>query len=641
MALARSRSAVAIDPVTFEEAVPAVTAHLSRNAPFQLTLPDEGRLQVDRPLPFLCVYRVPDDREDAGTAELVTAEAAFLIAPGSDRHYDDVAKLSRAIGETLYNRFGGFLFVEVWARSFHDGPRGPHVGRPGFRVVAPREHAPSAAVTSLHRALGRLTLERQHADVEIVRRASPTPPGMRPLYAAADAERQTCRQLGLEVDPVYRQEPAGPVYPLVLASLRSQVAQALRRALFEYSTRLHEKATPEHYQALGPRGLADSIRQADRKLRDVAAAFDFVLLATPTNADEAWAQFKEDRFTKEPFLLYRPLPLHPDLVKRRLYGIRLEEIRDPTLQHLMREKRDALDLMISMLTARGTRDFLYGSLRLYGGADDELLALAREVLARTQPRPGTRRPAPVGAAEFRRRARLAVRRYRDEAPSFTPRVCRRNDIAAGVMVTKGDLLVSDSLSVLPARVDPLIHHEVGTHLVTYYNAADQPFRQLQDGLPGYEPLQEGLAVLAEHLTGGLTRARLRQLAARVVAVRSVTDGATFLQTFEALRSTCGLGARRAFTTAVRVHRSGGLTKDAAYLRGLADLLAYLTNDGDVAPLLVGKIALRHVPLVQELTRRQILEPPRLWPHYLRGEAARARLDACRGRTVLDLCAEAS
>ncbi len=37
------------------------------------------------------------------------------------------------------------------------------------------------------------------------------------------------------------------------------------------------------------------------------------------------------------------------------------------------------------------------------------------------------------------------------------------------------------------------------------------------GLAGYEETQEGLAVLAEFLVGGLSPHRLRQLAVRVVA----------------------------------------------------------------------------------------------------------------------------
>lgn len=626
--------------MTFDEAVPAATARIGRDAPLDIDLPGGGRLQIDRPVPFLCVYRMPDDRPDSGTAELVTAEAAYLLAPGDEAHHEDVVKLARAIGETLYNRFGGFLFVEIWSSPDDDAPRPLHVARPGFRVIAAPGEAASQAVSSLRRSLAGISLERQKATVEVARQASPAPPGMQSLSPTADDERQTARHVCIEVAPVYRATGGASVYPMTLGSLRGQFAQALRRGLHDFATAQRATAVPEHYQGLGPRGLASTVQEVDRQLQQISGAFDFVLLITPTNADEAWARFEQHGFAREPVLRYRPLALHPDAVKRRLYAIRLERVRDPTLQHLMREKRDALDLMISMLTARGSRDFLYGSLRLYGTVDDELLGTAREVLDRTAGGPSGQ-TVWADAGEFRQRARAEVREYRAEAPLFAARVRRRNDIASGVMVSKGDLLVADALAVAAERVDPLIHHEVGTHLVTYYNGVAQPLRQLRDGLPGYEPLQEGLALLAEHLTGGLNRARLRQIAARVVAVRLLTDGAGFVDTVAALRSECGLGPHRAFSTAVRVHRSGGLTKDAAYLRGLADVLAYLGNGGDLEPLFVGKIALRHVPLVQELSRRAILHPPRIWPRYLRGSEARRRVEACRGQTLLDLCAEAS
>ncbi|NIQ16470.1 MAG: DUF1704 domain-containing protein, partial [Candidatus Dadabacteria bacterium] len=68
------------------------------------------------------------------------------------------------------------------------------------------------------------------------------------------------------------------------------------------------------------------------------------------------------------------------------------------------------------------------------------------------------------------------------------------------------------------RVEALLQHEIGTHALTYFNGLSQPFKQLCIGLSGYEELQEGLAVLAEYLVGGLSKPRLRLLAGRVVAV---------------------------------------------------------------------------------------------------------------------------
>jgi uncharacterized protein (TIGR02421 family) len=160
---------------------------------------------------------------------------------------------------------------------------------------------------------------------------------------------------------------------------------------------------------------------------------------------------------------------------------------------------------------------------------------------------------------------------------------------------------------------------------------------LHTGLAGYESLQEGLAVLSEFLAGGLNRSRLRLLAGRVVAAARVIDGESFAAIFDELTTTHGLTPRTAFSTTMRVWRSGGFTKDVVYLRGLKALLEYLAGNGDVEILFLGKMALRHVPLVQELRAREVLRPPPLRPPCLDLPGAREKLAWLReGRTVLDL-----
>src|SRR5690606_37349233 len=104
-------------------------------------------------------------------------------------------------------------------------------------------------------------------------------------------------------------------------------------------------------------------------------------------------------------------------------------------------------------------------------------------------------------------------------------------IAAGIMVSRGKLIIADGLTLPRARLEPLLHHEIGTHLLTYFNGRCQPFRQLSSGLARYEPLQEGLAVLAEYLTGGLSPTRQRTMAARVVAVHAMDNGARFVDVY--------------------------------------------------------------------------------------------------------------
>ena len=86
------------------------------------------------------------------------------------------------------------------------------------------------------------------------------------------------------------------------------------------------------------------------------------------------------------------------------------------------------------------------------------------------------------------------------------------------------------------------------------------------------------------LVGGLSRSRMRVLAARVVGAHHMLDGASFIDTFRTLNRNYEFSQRTAYTIAMRLYRGGGLTKDAVYLRGLLQILRYLREGGELEPL---------------------------------------------------------
>ena len=205
------------------------------------------------------------------------------------------------------------------------------------------------------------------------------------------------------------------------------------------------------------------------------------------------------------------------------------------------------------------------------------------------------------------------------------------------MVSQGNLLIGKGVKIPASRVEALLQHEIGTHVLTYFNGKAQPFQQLYSGLAGYEELQEGLAVLAEYLVGGLSKPRLRLLAGRVIAARCLIDGASFVDTFRTLTKTYGFKLYTAFVITVRTYRGGGLTKDAVYLRGLAGVLKYISRGGMLEPLFVGKIAATHIPIIQELQVRQVLRPVPLYPRYLSNPKTAEKIERLRqGSSVLGL-----
>lgn len=374
--------------------------------------------------------------------------------------------------------------------------------------------------------------------------------------------------------------------------------------------------------------------EIDARLTEIERSLNLLLNITPVNAAEAWVDFERGDFGTAPTLRLRPLEFEPDLVRRDLYGLEIENVADPALHTLFRAKRDEIARQITALEDRDTSRFVYGSLQLYGGVAPPLASVAEELLETIPPQAPSNRSVTAGA--FAEAAQAEFDRYRAVYPEFPANIEVRDDISE-LMVSFGRLLIPESATIRADRVEPLLHHEVGTHVVTYQNGARQPLTLLTIGLPGYDETQEGLAVLAEYLTGGLDPRRLRVLAARVVAVGKMLDGAEFLEIFESLRAEHRIPTRTAWSIAIRVVVGGGSVKDAIYLRGITRILQTLAEGGGLDVLFVGKFALDHIPLIQDLLDREVLEAPWVRPRWLDVPGAQERLDRLRaGASVTDL-----
>lgn len=376
---------------------------------------------------------------------------------------------------------------------------------------------------------------------------------------------------------------------------------------------------------LPARSFSPADLAVDRQLAQVSESFSFLLHITPVDGEEVKQEFLAGRVT-DPVFTYRELADAPEVLEQQLAAIDVTTVEDRTLAHLLRAKHRELGLQLEMLRARGTRDFLPLSLQLYGGVSPSLREHAERVLAGVgEPEPTS---DPLDAEEFCALATEEVARYREQAPGIDMHVEIRPDVN-GVMVSGDTLLIGPETVVQRARAAALLHHEVGTHLVTHVNGQAQPVKVLGTGLAGYDETQEGLAVLGEVACGGLTPFRLRQLADRVLTVHRMVDGATFAEAYAALAD-AGVPASSAFTTTMRVYRAGGTTKDAIYLRGVVDLLAHLADDGDLDLLWLGKFSLQDLPLVAELAEDGALAPPQLLPRYLDDPMSTERLGRASG-----------
>lgn len=614
-------------------------AVIGEDEPLRLDLPERdgapvGRLFVDHAAPALAVHRCPpaSPEHPARCSEahrLVTSQPAYLLASADETDQAEIRALATATAESLADRTGAALLIEVWTPFEHDDEDvDPFGRRPGFTLYVPDAPAVQAAAAALADELSGIEIAEQGADVTSITTDAIAPPGLAPLVDEMDGR---IALIGLAVDAVFLNPREGEFYPRVLDALRAALAPALATAAETFAREAGAPAAPT-----GRRHLEPVAEVVDRGLSELSREYGFLLQVTPVNAAEAWDAFQTGGYETAPELLYRPLTFDPDALRRQLFALPVERVEDPDVAALLREKRDEIGAEVQMILDRETPGFLAGSLKVYGAPDDRLVALAHGVLDALPERDG---PADeiVGATAFASLARAELEHYRAEYEGFTSSVTIRDDIPGSLMVSKGHLLVGAAAGVPAPRVRALLAHEVGTHVLTYYNGCAQPLRVLRHGLAGYEDLQEGLAVLAEWLVGGLTASRMRTLAARVLAARCLVEGATFVEAFRQLREATDLSARAAFGIVLRVFRGGGLTKDMVYLRGLRDLLRHLGDGGAYWPLFVGKIALRHLPIAESLRQRGVLGPVPLRPRYAGDPDALARLDRVRGGlSVLDL-----
>lgn len=623
----------------YARALEAARERLVRDRELRRVLPGGGLVHVDRRVPFLMLYRNFPEVDDPGTEQLVTTEASFLQASWAKADRVDVKRLVQGICELLSGSFGNVLLLEVWSRpAAHPAVRAKEQSPPlpGFRIFQPTtQHDLAPLLQVFQRELARRRLMGRIPVVEIVQDPSEFAERVRPVFRLREAEQIPCIQLGLEVEPVYRM-PGEGVYPEPLRALRTALGRAFKYLFYEFAQQ-YTSHRPRSYHALGRRAVVKAVWAVDSQLDEICSSFDLLMETNPTNTEPLWRAFRKSGFEKLPRLRYRPLPFDAVLIKRKLYAIPVERIEDPTIGHLFREKQAELDRQLTMLGDRGSSRFLLGSIQLYGGVSRSLLRQAEQILEQI-PAVGSGASNGHGlkAADFKERAEAELAYYRSRWEGFTAAARFSNSVIAGLMVSRGNLLIAPGSRTPASRVDALIQHEVGTHLVTYYNGMAQRFTQLRTGFAGYEELQEGLAVIAEYLVGGMTPSRMRILAGRVAGAKMLIDGAGPVDTFRLL-CRYGFGPRPAFNVMLRLYRGGGLTKDAIYLRGLLRILDYLRNGGELEPLFVGKIAAEHIPLVHELTRRGIIAPPKLTPRYLERPESQKRLERLRaGASVIDL-----
>lgn len=618
----------------------------------------EFRLKIDRYTPAICtaihdghqmrasvvahcalseVERLYE--EDPHTGEMIDAMPITLIGMDSRYEYD----LNRPVATCIYRQAWG---KNVWQKPLRGSQRKKSIEkhRLFYRVL-------NALISEVERRFGAAVLFDMHSynhlrhesdtptfnlgteqvDMErwapVVQRfertlqdlaLSNTPVqaacnevfyGRGYLIAHVNSRFENTLVLPCEVKKVFMDELSGEPYRLLLNELKEGLKHCLSDTAAFFTRRHTRRARARRLEMLSSQ-LDPAIRDLDRQLYRLARGLETLHYINPINIQQEKKRFFSRRSNYQPQFRYRPLAVDPYAFREQLYRLPVDQVRDPDIQQLYRQVIDSLSSKIDLLVSSGTPQFVYSSLKYYGEPSMTDEANAHFLLhAACVEAP---EPAQLSAEQ-------ALPYFRQQAQQWQMncRVELSSRLVASAMVSgsKRTLYINRDHMFSVSWMSALAHHELGVHMATTLNAAEQPLKVFNLGLPGNTLTQEGLAILNEFHSGNINLARLQGLAQRVLAVREMLAVGDFRHTWSYLREELKMTDDAAFNLAVRVHRGGGFTKDYVYLRGVSEALR-LYQQRPLTSLYIGKTGFDYLPLLDELIARGILTTPRFVPENL-------------------------
>jgi hypothetical protein len=431
--------------------------------------------------------------------------------------------------------YGAFLVLEIWSAEDPESRR--------FTIHAPPEGPAPETIGRLSEALEALGgLRPRTSRWRWSAATTATRPGCpAALHRGELAERGAAAGAGGAA--IYRDPDTGAVYPRFLRRLQRGLSRALRQAIHEF-VRVQTSSEVENPLALGTRTLPDAVWEIDRALVAIERGFDLLLLVSPVNAETGVGALPGGRLrARNPEFHYRLLPIDPDLLKRRLFAIEME----------------------SASTTRPSPSSSRTSARSWTPSSPCWPSAAPDLPPQQPPpvRHGGRRPARRRGGAPRRGAsrpdggrasgwtRGLPRRRREGAGALPGAVSRagqrdpdppRRDRADGLGGEPADRRETCGSGRPGGAAPPPRGRHARAHLRQRQRAAAGA------ALPGPGRLRRapGGARRALRVPGGRAGPlRMRLLAARVVAARTVEQGADFVETFRLLTATHGFSPARA------------------------------------------------------------------------------------------------
>ena len=405
-----------------------------------------------------------------------------------------------------------------------------------------------------------------------------------------------------EVKKIYCNELDGSDYPLVINDLE----EGFKKIIIETSKFFveNELKLKVKRKSLLSFGIDEELKKVDTELYHLTKKLEILNYITPLNLESEQKRFLKNKGVQNPAFKYRQIVEHPLEIKRKLYGLQLENVKDVSIAKVYRDVIQSYSDKIDMLNTIGTGKFFFNSLRYFGQPNEIDLRNAHFILNCPD---DTSAPQFMNIEEVKDVFEAEISNY-----GFDAKVEITKNLTAEIMVLNFDrkVLLKKGTLLSVESVKSLVHHEIGVHMVTTINAVNQPLNIFKLGFPTNTYTQEGIAVLTEYLSGYLSIKRLKELALRVVAVDMMINGLDFKAVYHELVNSYYIEADDAFIMTTRIFRGGGFTKDHLYLKGFIKIYNHWKAGKTLEPLLIGKNSIQYYDIYKEMIARKLALPPK-------------------------------
>lgn len=411
--------------------------------------------------------------------------------------------------------------------------------------------------------------------------------------------------LATEVKKVYCDEETAVDYPNIIKELQ----QKLKKSIVNHANYFSQNFTNWKHTSkakLLDNKIDPTIKKVDAKLFKLLRNFELLSAVNPINSREEERKFIKSKFTRIPEFKYKPIKINAFELKQALSNVPIQDISDISIRNLYEGVVNSYSDKIDLIASLNSKKFQYNSLRYFGRPSKKDIQNANYILHLPPIDSEPKRSPSLGTEAVEQTFSETLNHY-----GFEAKIEKSKRVISQVMVlnSKQTILIRPDAKFLRTEINALAEHEIGVHMVTTKNSANQKLKVFNLGLPVNTETQEGLAILSEYLSGNFTMKRLKKIALRVIVVDMMCNGADFIECFNFLHKNHIQDENDAFSMTTRIFRGGGFTKDFLYLSGFTKILKFWKDGNSLEPLLVGKTSLQYYKTIEEMIDRKLIDAP--------------------------------